>query len=79
MITYLNEDNNEVNIKPLKTIIINGEKCILNGNNIVVKRGYFWFEYETYEEVKEDDEFCLNRFYYGRWVNYSRKLTDLLH
>jgi len=60
-----------------KHIIIEGEKCRLKGRNIVVKRGYFWFEYETYEQIKEDDA-GLNRFYYGRWVNYGQKLSDLL-
>ena len=46
-----------------KRIVIEGENVRLKGRNIIVKRGYFWFEYETYEQVKDDDA-GLNRFYY---------------
>jgi len=63
----------------MKTVTIENEKCILHGRNIIVKRGTCYFEYNTYEEVKEDDyNKGNNRIMNGHWIYYSHSLSVLL-
>lgn len=64
----------------MKTMIIEGERVRIHCNNIIVKRGYYYFEYQLYEDVKDDDLlFGSKRFNYGKWLNCSVRLTDLIN